>query len=254
VFDCVLLGQDHADYGIATTVAVGDRAAASISVGSDTRSPSLRFKGSSLVPNEDALCIVDGGDRVVIAAADAHFGHESSHVMIDWLHASFTNTLPTNAVELRATIEGLGHAPDPETDSESTLVVALFDRVAGHGWVVNYGDSSLVVVTGAGEYRQVNLKDERYVATGDRWPAGSCSSSAFSADPGDTLLMFTDGVDECHYRHPLTSVRPDHIAALVDRVAGHPADVSRALVSLALAGVDGHPGGQDNSAIIVAMV
>ena len=97
MYDCLLLGRDHDECGIATTVAVGDRAAASISVGGDPRSPSLQFKGSRYVPNEDALCIVDSGDRVVMAVADAHFGHEASHAMIDWLHASFTKTMPANA-------------------------------------------------------------------------------------------------------------------------------------------------------------
>lgn len=250
--DCLLLGQDHGDYGVATTVSVGERAAATISVGADTSSPSLQFKGSAAVPNEDALCIVDQGDRVVMVVADAHFGHESSHVIVDWLYNSIRQAVPTDLPELITALASLSATPDPATDSESTLVIAMFDRAAGRGTVLNFGDSTFAVVTAAGELRQVNTKDDTYVAAGSQWPAGPYWERDFEAATGDTLLMFTDGVDECHYRNPATSVTGKHILEVVGRTQT-PGETTDALALLALAGVDGHPGGQDNIAIIAAM-
>ena len=206
------------------------------------------------MPNEDALCIVDHGDWVVMAVADAHFGHEASHALIEWLHGWLIRELPTTGLALAAGLEELGREPDPATGSESTFLVALFDRQTATGSVVNFGDSTLAVVTAAGEYRQLNVKDDRYVACGGAWPVDSASIVDFTAASGDTLLMFTDGVDECHYRRPATSVRPHHIVEAVRQAGADPIAVSDEIVRLALTGVGGHPGGQDNCAVIVALV
>ena len=66
--------------------------------------------------------------------------------------------------------------------------------------------------------------------------------------PGDLVVAFTDGVDECHYGKPESSVRIDHVAELFGVVSSVEVFVE-ALGALALSGVDGHPGGQDNLAI-----
>lgn len=247
----LLLGQDHVDYATVHTVAVGEQTGASISVGADQRSPSLRFKGSTDVPNEDALCVIDSGDLVAMAVADAHFGHEASHVMIDWLHALWSQAIPANGPELLASLASLAQAAEPQTESESTLLAAVYDRRTGSGSLVNFGDSTLAVVTEAGEYHQLNLKDERYVGAGVLWPASDCTVAQFNAHRGDTLIMFTDGVDECHYRQPATSIRPEHIVWEVYAALDNAQQASEQVAQLALSGVDGNPGGQDNVAIIV---
>jgi len=56
-------------------------------------------------------------------------------------------------------------------------------------------------------------------------------------------------VDECHYRSPETSVRSGHRRMLHGQVGSDPAPYVRALLGLALEGVDGNPGGQDNVAV-----
>jgi hypothetical protein len=75
---------------------------------------------------------------------------------------------------------------------------------------------------------------------------------SFTASPGDLLLAYTDGIDECHYRRPETSVTPQIMAELRRETGGEPEAYVRRLVELALSGVDGHPGGQDNLAVVAA--
>ena len=65
---------------------------------------------------------------------------------------------------------------------------------------------------------------------------------------------FTDGIDECHYRSPETSVGYHHIAALAADVDYDPLRLVTELTQLALTGVDGNPGGQDNIAVIASAV
>jgi hypothetical protein len=66
------------------------------------------------------------------------------------------------------------------------------------------------------------------------------------------VAAFTDGVDECHYGHPKTSIRPHHLRALLAELGPAPEPFARRLLALALCGVDGHPGGEDNAAVAVA--
>ena len=75
----------------------------------------------------------------------------------------------------------------------------------------------------------------------------------FRADAGDLLLAFTDGVDQCHYRSPVTSIQPGHIAAVARAASFDPLAVVQDLTALALSGVDGNPGGEDNIAIVASL-
>ncbi len=59
-------------------------------------------------------------------------------------------------------------------------------------------------------------------------------------------------MNECHYREPATSVRPDDIADTAAYVSFDPLETVRAVGELALAGVRGNPGGQDNIALIAS--
>ena len=77
------------------------------------------------------------------------------------------------------------------------------------------------------------------------------SSFAFEAAPGELVLAFTDGINECHYRYPETSVSPQHLQSLLAEIGAEPERYARRLVEMALAGVGGHPGGQDNIALVV---
>ena len=60
-----------------------------------------------------------------------------------------------------------------------------------------------------------------------------------------------DGIDQCHYRQPETSVTPRHLRSLLAETGPEPSRYAQALVELALRGVDGNPGGQDNIALVV---
>ena len=75
------------------------------------------------------------------------------------------------------------------------------------------------------------------------------SEFSFKARPGELVVVFTDGIDECHYRNPATSVRPAHIQALWMRSYGESETFCRELTQLALTGVEGNPGGEDNIAL-----
>jgi hypothetical protein len=90
------------------------------------------------------------------------------------------------------------------------------------------------------------------VTAADRSSLLHGSAFKFSAEPGDLLLAYTDGIDECHYRSPRTSVRPGHVSALAAGVGNDPLATVDGLCRLALGGVDGNPGGEDNIAIIAA--
>lgn len=245
----LLLGERYGTYGAVAATRVGSQSAAAISVGSDENSPSGRWKYDDTVANEDALCIIDAGEWAGIAVADAHYGPESSHMLLSRLHDIWGRVRPTDLQHLEQMIEFLRTGEPAQTESETTLLVSIFDRQAGSGFGVSFGDSTFTIVAPGHSPTPINHHDHRFVTSAAPHSFRNGAVFRFDASPGDVLLAFTDGIDGCHYRQPATSVRPQHIATLADSVAYDPLDLVTKVTELALRGVDGNPGGQDNITI-----
>jgi len=248
------LGDDHIEYG---SYALGRLSAGTvwaISVGADSASPSLRSKGDARHPNEDALLAAEQGDRVLLAVADAHFGRESSHDISREL-ASRLPPIPAAPDALAALLRRLSPGLPPSgSASQTCLLIAVYDRATRQGFGLSFGDSTFAIV-GAGGHRQpIARRRSHYVSSagpGSLNPAVA-DTFVFAASRGDLLLAYTDGIDECHYGEPETSVTPRIMADLWRTAGNEPEAYVRHVVELALAGVDGHPGGQDNLAVVAA--
>lgn len=260
----VLLGVDHADYGAVRVVAGTDgRTAAAISIGGDY----VRMrKGDLPVPNEDAVAFVDDGARTLLVVCDGHAGHWASH---GFAEALAEIPVPPGLLELHGSLRSLvqpvagrpEELPDGLLAARSTLLLAVVDRARGRLFGLSYGDSSLFVLRGDELPARCNRKNDHFVGP---WSPRSLAERApsefqLALQPGDLVVACTDGVDECHYHRPETSVGPAHLRQLwrggANGAGGAGAAVGAAefagaLARLALRGVDGHPGGQDNVAIV----
>jgi hypothetical protein len=247
------LGCDHTEYGSYALGRLSPRTVWAISVGADRTSPSLAAKGDPGSPNEDALLAAEQSDRVALVVADAHFGRESSHDLLRDLSERLL-PIPANPGELAKRMRQLAERePDPSgSPSETTLVIAVYDRVTRQGFGLSFGDSTFAIVGEAGQERPIELPGSYFVSP--RHPPGLqpelADSFTFTATPGQLLLAYTDGIDECHWGQPETSVTPRIMAELWHEIGGDPEAYVRRLVELALSGVDGHPGGQDNIAVV----
>jgi hypothetical protein len=250
----LLLGENYGTYGEVAATRVGSQSAAAISVGSDENSPSRRWKYDDTVANEDTLCVIDAGDWVGVAVADAHYGPESSHMLVSRLHDIWAKVRPTDLQHLEQMVEFLRTGDPARTESETTLLVSVFDREAGNGFGVSFGDSTFSVVGPGRVPTPINHHDHRFVSGAIPQSFRNGSLFRFEASPGEVLLAFTDGIDGCHYREPATSVRPQHITTIAQSVAYDPLDLITQVTGLALRGVEGNPGGQDNIAIAAITV
>lgn len=244
------LGSRQQTYGEYSTEKLSVQIVAFLSVGSDPASPSLVYKGTSGTLNEDAYCVAEDSGWVLLAVADAHYGPEASHALMERLDEHLVS-IPHSLGELALLVLGLGHPPWPGT-SATTFLVAVYNQETGQGFGYNWGDSSLCCLNGSG-LRQLNEVDDEYISADGPMDIQDAKFE-FQVEPGSLLLAYTDGINECHYRSPLTSVTERELRALYQRV---PEDdralwFGQQLIELALAGVDGQPGGQDNIALVVA--
>jgi len=248
-----LMGKDHSIFGeYVCSSLMTATTTAGISAGSTIRSPSMQFKGDSEVPNEDALLAYDDGQHCVLAVADAHFGWESSHQLIDTLHTYIQRKFPQNLRELLLLTMGLA-GPAASASSKSTLLINCFNREKQQGYGVSFGDSSSCLLQPDRKPRILNWKNSNYIspANARSLDIGRAEVFEFRASPGSLLLAYTDGVDECHYRRPESSVQPRHLDILFHKLGPSNQKYADFLMSMALMGVDGHPGGQDNIALVV---
>ncbi len=252
-----MLGQDHIEYGKVSQACLG-MVNAYLCVGSDPNSPSLAFKADKSHPNEDGLLVKQKGDLVLLAVADAHFGVEASHRLLERLEACELPEIDLSqeyAVwalrELCETIQ----RPALRVRSGAAFLVALYHPDSGRVLALSTGDCTLASLSD-GVWTVRNRHDSNYIhldlpSFPDEWETVS-----FTLPPGALLVLHTDGIDECHYRCPDTSLRPKHIEALWKSVPSGPLGeragrFGAALTQAALAGVDGSPGGQDNIALLV---
>lgn len=251
----LLLGRETVEYGEHTlAVAPDGGAAVALSVGADPASPALVHKGRADEPNEDAVLAWWGGDRVLLAVADAHHGAHASHAPLEALHA-MTGPVPGNPAALARALGALpipASAEAPASAASFLCVVYRQDLRAGFGY--SAGDASVVLIGGGAPATPLNARDHAYFAPAAAagLDAGALSFFEFDAPPGALLAAFTDGVDACCYRRPDRSPGPGAWSALHAEGASEPATYARALMALALAGLPGEPGGQDNIAIAVA--
>lgn len=136
--------------------------------------------------------------------------------------------------------------------SESSFLIAVLDRERQRVFGLCYGDSSLVI---AGDPSQSaaarHSRRQAYVTPFVRDSLIPHHAVEFDvpAPPNCLVIAFTDGVDECVYRNPSRSIQPADITQLAAEAKHEAEPLVTALIRLALNGVRGAPGGQDNVAI-----
>lgn len=239
----ILCGPDAVKYG-ELKVAKLESATAAISVGSDPNSPSLEQKAGC--PNEDALLIMHSGSHSLLAVADGHFGTAASHSLLNRI-AERCPSIPKCGRELMLLLLGL---TEPVTDSNAgtSLVVVVYDREGQKGFGIGFGDSSACLISKS-SLKPLNQHNQCYLKLHQPIPVENGSVFRFrKEDDTQSLLLFTDGVNECDYESPETSIQDAHILQLY-REAPDTNSFVRKLGELALTGVDGNPGGQDNITI-----
>lgn len=245
------LGCDHLSYGEYEIGPGPGGTAWAISVGADRDSPSLAAKGDPAAPNEDGLAIVAAGGLLWAAVADGHHGIEASHDLLRRLVAE--PRLPRDRASFESFLVALSRAESgPWAASNTSLVMVAFDPGRGHGFGLSFGDSTCAQLGPAGHRRHGVPSLETFVslARPARLAPERASLFELALEPGELLLLHSDGLDECHYGRPATSVRPELIEAVARETDWQPRACVGALMELALQGVDGHPGGQDNIAIV----
>ena len=242
------LGESAQDYGVIEQRHPHHEVTTCLSVGADPDSPSLAAKGSRSQPNEDGLLVAREGSRFLLAVADSHFGCAASHRLLTHLSERLAS-IPESTGELALLCLGLCDPPWDD-DSASTLLVLVVDCHSGEFFGYSWGDCSAVQTVGQ---RVLALTrddaDVDYISNFDAPEPDRAEVLGGTLERGDSLLLFTDGINECHYRNPDTSLNLLHLQQLLEQHKP-PRDWARAVVEAALQGVGGFPGGQDNIALI----
>lgn len=239
----VMIGRDYPSLGVVAQKALGP-VQACVSAGSDPDSPSFAYKGD-VCPNEDGLVVLKNSNMWLLAVADGHLGHHSSHALLDGLAA--LEILPARLGRLSLLLSSSEWIAD--TGGGTTLLVACVDESNGQVFGLSFGDSSLVLLGSEGPQIKNQINDT-YLRGGGPIEVDQGKPFNFQLQPGDHLLLYTDGVNECCYRDPYRSIGLKHLQQLREQ---HPEDTAlytRSLMDLALTGVDNHPGGQDNIVIV----
>lgn len=249
----LVLGREHGTWGTVASTAVGSLAAAAVSVGTNPDSPSSTFKYDPKVSNEDAACLTSHLEWTAMAVADAHYGPESSHMLIERLHTMWGKIRPTDLEHLAQMIEFLRQGDPAQTESETTLLTVVYERKTRTGFGISFGDSTFAIAGLGRSATPINSHDGRFVSARSRHSLRHGSAFKFSAEPGELLLAFTDGIDGCHYRSPATSVQTADIDHIAMQANYDPHKTIRTLTELALTGVRGNPGGEDNIVALAAL-
>src|SRR5690606_10026185 len=134
----------HRRFGVVARAASDDRKLGlAMSAGGAAERIDWRTKGDPAVPNEDACCIVDDGERVMLAVADAHFGHRPSHVAIADVLAG---AVPRDPAALEALVAAIARRGPADDAAATALAIAVVGRGGGQGFGGAFGDATVAAV------------------------------------------------------------------------------------------------------------
>jgi len=218
----------------------------------------LTRKGPSRVLNEDCVLAFDDGRRVIQAVADGHHGHEASHLTVELLAAiveeSGTTLSPEKVLEQLHPrwVDANSGASD---GSRCTLALLTIDRGEGVMEGVSLGDSGIFLGNMESGVRRVVPPNTFYTAPWDPGSHGIPPSASFRVPvkSGDWVVTCSDGVHECRYETPEDSLGMDDLEALMIRAGRSPEIFVETAVRLALEGVRGNPGGEDNIGLVASV-
>ena len=173
--------------------------------------------------NEDRIAVVSnsGTHRVIIA--DGHWGDEAADIIARfWLEQESIPTSQKEALKLTTILEKqlfdrFGQPDmDPETFRTPEASFLLFEVVENRLRIIAYGDCRLLIAregkvsyqytttpTWLGAFSHVGLRDRLSLVD-------ALYYEEVRLEAGDTVIAFTDGVDECVYEVPTLS--PEWIA------------------------------------------
>lgn len=242
-------GPDFVAPGAVEVQTVGELSAAAFSVG---RQAAIDRKTKEAVANEDALFLLDDGERAIHIVADGHYGAEASRELVTSLSAIVLREGPEvdPAAAWGQMARDWRGKPDLGT-SRSTVIFVSLDRIAGRVRGLSIGDSACFLAGADGVVIRLDAPSRSYAAPWDLYSLGLPASSHIDAPvvAGSVLLSCTDGVTECRYGQPDVSVQPEHIGELVELSGGNVEVLAGNLGDLALRGVEGSVGGEDNLSI-----
>lgn len=250
-----LLGSDHLVPDQYAMCSVGDDwlTYCSISLGSVE---ALARKGATDVPNEDSLFAADFGDRAVQVIADGHKGHEASHEIVERI-ADLVQDSSSVYEPLRTLDWCVGPFDEyASRTSRTTVTVTALDRQRKVLSGLSLGDSSVFLLRLSEGVRRLNPSTANYLAPWAEEPPALSNIVRFKIDlaEGDIVLSCSDGLTECHYGQPATSITEADLETIRIQYGGDLDRFVEELSKTALKGVRGNPGGQDNVTIVATLV
>jgi serine/threonine protein phosphatase PrpC len=245
-----MLGKDYADHGEVGYCTVSSNLTCAISIGAKQNVSSLTHDAFFKHSNEDALLAAFNNDYILLAVADAHFGDWASHALITGLAEQSHNI--SDISSMYNILDNLHNLYSDSTQtSETTLIAISINRKTRVCEGISIGDSTAMIVNN--DYtKRINSKTRCYASpnnSADMYEA-MADEFFFQLSKNDCLILFTDGVDECHYGHPETSINDETIHAIYNENSDNSMKFTTQLTKLALSGVNNNPGGQDNIAVI----
>jgi len=245
-----MLGKDFTAHGDIGFCALSEYISCAMSIGAEQTVSSLTYDAFCKHSNEDALLAAVHDDTILLAVADAHFGDWASHQLIAGLAEQSHNI--SDLASIYKVLDNLHEMySDSTITSETTLIVVSFNKKTRFCEGVSIGDSTAMIINSA-QAKRINMKSHNYASPNYSANMYEAISDEFSFQLSDhnCLVLFTDGVDECHYGHPETSVGDEDILTVYKKYSNDSMKFTSQLTQLALTGVNNNPGGQDNIAIV----
>lgn len=205
----LLRGRDHPHLGACVVAEVDMNLAAAMSAGS---TPKKRRWTSD--PNEDAAAVLEGNGAAALAVADAHFGHESSERVIEYVLDALGDEPPDASLSDAQLVNLFFHAgvavqrettraDSRHPDTRTTLALALISSEAVQ-WAA-LGDSCVVVVGTDGGTR-VDTPSSAFL--GNRFThadiAASLTRGRAARDAIKYVVCATDGLSHALSRRGLS--------------------------------------------------